>query len=177
MYNANCESFNKGTSPKGGNLMITITMADGKQMKFELYPQYAPETVANFIKLAKQGFYDGLTFHRIIEGFMIQGGDPLGNGTGGSSETIKGEFLANGVPNPLKHVRGAISMARTRDPNSASSQFFIVHKDSPHLDGHYAAFGMMTEGFDVLDGLAKTKVRPDGQTPVDKPVIKSITVS
>lgn len=157
--------------------MVTITMSDGKVMTFKLYPEHAPITVENFIKLAKSNFYDGLTFHRIIEGFMIQGGDPLGNGMGGSSEKIKGEFSENGVENPIKHVRGVISMARAYDMDSASSQFFIMHDDAPHLDGKYAAFGMMIDGYDVLDEIAKVKVQMDGQTPVEKPVIKSITVS
>ena len=156
--------------------MIKITMADGGVMTFKLYPDKAPETVDNFVSLAKSGFYDGLTFHRIISGFMIQGGDPEGTGFGGSEQTIKGEFSANGVNNDLKHVRGVISMARSQDPNSASSQFFIMHDDAPHLDGQYAAFGMMIDGYDVLDQLAETPVKGDGQTPVEKPVIASVTV-
>lgn len=156
---------------------IQITMEDGGVMLLELYPDKAPKTVANFVKLAKEGFYDGLTFHRIIEGFMIQGGDPMGTGMGGSDENIVGEFAMNGfAQNDIQHVRGVISMARATNPNSASSQFFIMHKDAPHLDGQYAAFGMLTEGFDVLDRLAQTKVGFDGQTPVAKPVIKTITV-
>ena len=160
----------------GKNPVITITMEDGGVMTFKLYPDKAPKTVENFVSLAESGFYDGLTFHRIIEGFMIQGGDPEGTGMGGSGKPIKGEFSANGVNNDLKHVRGVISMARTQDPDSASSQFFIMHEDAPHLDGQYAAFGMMIDGYDVLDRLAKTPVKIDGQTPVEKPVIKSITV-
>ena len=156
--------------------VIKITMADGGVMTFKLYPDKAPETVENFISLAKSGFYDGLTFHRIISGFMIQGGDPEGTGFGGSEKTIKGEFSANGVDNDLKHVRGVISMARSQNPDSASSQFFIMHDDAPHLDGQYAAFGMMIDGYDVLDRLAETPVKGDGQTPVEKPVIESITV-
>ncbi len=156
--------------------MIKITMADGGVMTFKLYPEKAPITVENFINLAKDGFYDGLTFHRIIEGFMIQGGDPQGTGMGGSGKNIKGEFAANGVNNDLKHVRGVISMARSQMPDSASSQFFIMHEDAPHLDGQYAAFGMMIEGYDVLDKIATTPVSFDGQTPVEKPVIQSITV-
>jgi len=154
---------------------ITITMKDGGVMKLELYPDKAPKTVENFTKLAKEGFYDGLTFHRIMEGFMIQGGDPEGTGFGGSDENIVGEFAINGfAQNDISHVRGVISMARAQNPNSASSQFFIVHEDATFLDRQYAAFGMMTEGFDVLDALAKTPVR--GETPVAKPVIESITV-
>ena len=137
--------------------MVTITMENGKQIKIELLPEYAPKTVANFEKLVKEGFYDGLTFHRIIPGFMIQGGDPVGNGTGGSKEKIPGEFSRNGFPqNTLKHTRGVISMARAYDPNSASSQFFIMHADAPHLDGAYAAFGRVVEGMDVVDEIAAT---------------------
>ena len=137
--------------------MVTITMETGKQIKIELLPEYAPKTVANFEKLVKEGFYDGLTFHRIIPGFMIQGGDPLGNGMGGAKEKIPGEFKQNGfAQNTLKHVRGVISMARAYDPNSASSQFFIMHADAPHLDGAYAAFGRVIEGIDVVDEIAAT---------------------
>jgi len=156
---------------------VTITMEDGKTMEFELFPDVAPITVANFIALAEQGFYNGLTFHRIMSGFMIQGGDPKGTGMGGSDKTIKGEFLSNGVKNDISHKRGVISMARAQDKNSASSQFFIVHKDSTHLDGDYAAFGMLTNGFETLDAIAATEVMSDGQTPVKKPAIKSITVN
>ena len=137
--------------------MVTITMENGKTIKIELLPEYAPKTVANFEKLVKEGFYDGLTFHRIIPGFMIQGGDPQGNGMGGSKEKIPGEFAQNGFPkNTLKHTRGVISMARAYDPNSASSQFFIMHADAPHLDGAYAAFGRVVEGMDVVDEIAAT---------------------
>lgn len=133
-----------------------ITMNNGKTMTLELDPTAAPITVDNFVKLAKDGFYDGLIFHRVIEGFMIQGGDPTGTGCGGPGHTIKGEFAANGVKNPLKHTRGVISMARSASPNSAGSQFFIMHEDAPHLDGQYAAFGKMTDGFDTLDEIATT---------------------
>ena len=126
--------------------MIRITMKNGKTIELELYPQYAPITVENFIKLVKDGFYDGLTFHRVISGFMIQGGCPLGNGTGGPGYEIKGEFAQNGVDNPLKHTRGVISMARSMMPDSAGSQFFIMHPNAPHLDGAYAAFGKVTKG-------------------------------
>ena len=137
--------------------MVTITMENGKQIKIELLPEYAPKTVANFEKLVKEGFYDGLTFHRIIPGFMIQGGDPQGNGMGGSKDKIPGEFRQNGfAQNTLKHTRGVISMARAYDPNSASSQFFIMHADAPHLDGAYAAFGRVVEGMDVVDEIAAT---------------------
>lgn len=134
--------------------MITITMENGKQIKLELYPEIAPITVENFVKLVKNGFYDGLTFHRVISGFMIQGGCPLGTGTGGPGWQIKGEFASNGVKNPLKHTRGVISMARSMMPDSAGSQFFIMHQDAPHLDGQYAAFGKVIEGMDVVDEIA-----------------------
>ena len=134
--------------------MVVIEMENGAEIKLELYPDIAPITVKNFEKLVKEGFYDGLTFHRIIPGFMIQGGDPLGNGMGGADENIKGEFAANGFNNPLKHKRGVISMARAYDPNSASSQFFIMHADAPHLDGSYAAFGCVTEGIETVDEIA-----------------------
>ena len=131
------------------NPIVTIVMNDGDVMKLELYPEVAENTVNNFISLVNKGFYDGLTFHRIISGFMIQGGDPLGNGTGGSDETIKGEFSSNGVENNISHKRGVISMARSSDPDSASSQFFIMHQDSTYLDGEYAAFGKVTKGMKV----------------------------
>ena len=134
--------------------MVVIEMENGGIIKLQLDSAAAPKTVANFEKLVKEGFYDGLTFHRIIPGFMIQGGDPLGNGMGGADEKIVGEFAANGHQNPIKHTRGVISMARAYDPNSASSQFFIMHKDAPHLDGQYAAFGKVTEGMDVVDEIA-----------------------
>ena len=138
--------------------MIVIEMENGDVIKLELYPEKAPITVANFEKLVGQGFYDGLTFHRVIEGFMIQGGCPKGDGTGGPEEKIKGEFLANGVSNDLKHTRGVISMARAAHPDSAGSQFFIMHKDAPHLDGQYAAFGRVTEGMEAVDKIAATPV-------------------
>ena len=134
--------------------MVIIEMENGGLIKIELYPEIAPKTVANFEKLVKEGFYDGLTFHRIIPGFMIQGGDPLGNGMGGSEENIYGEFRMNGFQNNLKHERGVISMARAQSPNSASSQFFIMHANAPHLDGGYAAFGRVIEGMDVVDEIA-----------------------
>ncbi len=153
------------------NPMVTITMDDGKEIRLELYPELAPITVENFVKLVKQGFYDGLTFHRIIPGFMIQGGDPDGNGTGGPGWHIKGEFASNGVKNDLKHTRGVISMARSMDPNSAGSQFFIMHADSPHLDGDYAAFGKVVDGLDEVDRIASTPT--DWQ---DAPVI-SVTMT
>ena len=134
--------------------MVLIEMENGGKIEIELYPEVAPKTVANFEKLVKEGFYDGLIFHRVIKGFMIQGGDPLGNGMGGSKEKIKGEFKANGFNNTLKHERGVISMARSYDPNSASSQFFIMHENAPHLDGQYAAFGRVTSGMEVVDEIA-----------------------
>ena len=144
-------------------------------MVFELDEQAAPLTVKNFVKLARQDFYEDVIFHRVIAGFMIQGGDPTGTGTGGPGYCIKGEFKANGVENPIKHVRGVISMARAMDPNSAGSQFFIMHADAPHLDGQYAAFGRMTEGFDTLDEIAQT---PCGYAdkPFEDQVIKKITI-
>ena len=131
-----------------------IEMENGGKMTLELYPEIAPITVANFVKLAKSGFYNGLIFHRVIEGFMIQGGDPTGTGMGGPGWTIKGEFSSNGVKNTLKHTRGVISMARSARPDSAGSQFFIMHKDAPHLDGQYAAFGKLVSGYEVLDEIA-----------------------
>ncbi|WP_405317600.1 peptidylprolyl isomerase [Ruminococcus sp.] len=157
-----------------------IDVKDYGKITVELYPNYAPKTVANFVKLAESGFYDGLTFHRIMEGFMIQGGDPKGNGTGGSDENIVGEFSANGfTQNTLSHTRGVISMARSSDMNSASSQFFIVHKDSTFLDGQYAAFGEVTDGMDVVDKIA-TDAKPvdgNGTIPSSKqPVINSVTI-
>lgn len=137
--------------------MVVIEMENGGIMEIELYPDKAPVTVKNFEKLVNSGFYNGLGFHRIIEGFMIQGGDPKGNGTGGPGWHIKGEFASNGVKNDLKHTRGVISMARSADPNSAGSQFFIMHDDAPHLDGQYAAFGKLVNGYDVLDEIATTR--------------------
>ncbi len=134
--------------------MVIIEMENGGKIELELYPEVAPKTVKNFEKLVKEGFYDGLIFHRVIKGFMIQGGDPLGNGMGGADENIVGEFKMNGHNNPLKHTRGVISMARAYDPNSASSQFFIMHEDAPHLDGKYASFGKVVSGMDVVDEIA-----------------------
>lgn len=154
--------------------MITITMKNGKEIKVRLYPKYAPITVANFIKLADEKFYDNLTFHRVIKNFMIQGGCPKGNGTGGPGHQIKGEFTSNGVNNPLKHKRGMLSMARSQSPDSAGSQFFIMHKDAPHLDGQYAAFGEVVEGMDVVDEIANVKVGY-ADKPVIPQIIKSIT--
>ena len=152
-----------------------IEMENGGKMTLELHPEHAPETVANFVKLAGQGFYDGLIFHRVIEGFMIQGGDPTGTGRGGPGYQIHGGFAANGVNNTLKHTRGVISMARAMDPNSAGSQFFIMHQDAPHLDGQYAAFGILTDGFDTLDEIAETETDYSDR-PTAEQKIKSITI-
>ncbi len=134
--------------------MVVIEMENGKNIEIELYPEIAPISCENFEKLVKQGFYDGLTFHRVIPGFMIQGGCPLGTGTGGPGWQIKGEFASNGVKNDLKHTRGVLSMARSMMPNSAGSQFFIMHEDAPHLDGQYAAFGKVVSGMDAVDEIA-----------------------
>lgn len=137
--------------------MVCIEMENGKKIRIELYPETAPITAANFEELVRSGFYDGLIFHRVISGFMIQGGDPEGTGMGGSGKRIKGEFAANGVKNDLKHTRGVISMARSQNPDSASSQFFIMHADAPHLDGQYAAFGKVVEGMDTVDEIASAR--------------------
>lgn len=156
-----------------------IDVADYGAITVELDEAAAPETVANFVSLAQEGFYDGLTFHRIIDGFMIQGGDPNGDGTGGSDTNIKGEFNANGVENHLSHTRGAISMARSDDYDSASSQFFIVHEDSTYLDGNYAVFGYVTEGMDVVDAICAAATPTDNNgsiAPEQQPVITSITI-
>jgi len=157
------------------NPIVTIEMEDGGVMKAELYPEIAPNTVNNFISLVKKGFYDGVIFHRVISGFMIQGGDPDGRGTGGPGYCIHGEFDANGFKNPLVHERGVLSMARTMAPNSAGSQFFIMHENSPHLDGQYAAFGKLTEGFDVLDGIANIRTDYNDKPRVPQ-VMKKVTV-
>lgn len=152
-----------------------ITMENGKQIKIELYPEIAPITVENFIKLVNQGFYNGLIFHRVIKGFMIQGGCPLGNGTGGPGWHIKGEFSANGVKNDLKHTRGVLSMARAQNPDSAGSQFFIMHEDAPYLDGQYAAFGKVVEGMDVVDEIAATATDYSDK-PLEPQVMKKVTI-
>lgn len=157
------------------NPIVTITMNTGDVMKAELYPETAPNTVKNFISLIKKGFYDGVGFHRIIAGFMIQGGDPDGNGMGGPGYSIKGEFTSNGFKNDLKHSKGVLSMARTQIPDSAGSQFFIMHADAPHLDGEYAAFGKLTEGFDVLDKIATTATDWSDR-PRTPQVMESVTV-
>ena len=166
------------------NPIITIQMKNGGTMKAELYPEIAPETVKNFVDLAAKGFYNGLIFHRVIPGFMIQGGDPQGTGMGGDPQgtgmggpgyTIKGEFSSNGFKNDLKHTRGVLSMARAMDPNSAGSQFFIMHEDSPHLDGQYAAFGKLIEGIEVVDEIAS--VRTDyNDRPLEPQQIEFMTV-
>ncbi|MGN0386346.1 MAG: peptidylprolyl isomerase [Lachnospiraceae bacterium] len=157
------------------NPIVTITMESGDVMKLELYPEIAPISVNNFISLVKKGFYDGVIFHRVIKGFMIQGGDPDGIGTGGPGYSIKGEFAQNGVENNLKHTEGVLSMARSMMPNSAGSQFFIMHKTSPHLDGSYAAFGKIIEGMDVVNKIAETPT-----DYMDKPLtpqrMKTVTV-
>ena len=178
MLSYNIIFYEKIQGKKGNilaNPIVTITMQDGGVMKLELYPEIAPNTVNNFITLANKGFYNGLVFHRVISGFMIQGGDPDGRGTGGPGYSIKGEFSGNGFANDLKHTRGVISMARSMRPDSAGSQFFIMHKDSPHLDGQYAAFGKLTEGEDVLDNIAMTRTGW-ADKPVEPQVMKTITV-
>ncbi len=155
--------------------IFTIEMEDGGVMKGELYPEIAPITVENFEKLANSGFYDGLIFHRVIPGFMIQGGDPKGIGIGGPGWTIKGEFRSNGVRNDIRHLRGVISMARTMDPNSAGSQFFIMVEDAPHLDGEYAAFGRVTEGMETADAIVSVQ-RDYSDKPYDPQVMKTVRV-
>lgn len=157
------------------NPLITIKMKSGGVIKAELYPEIAPNTVNNFISLVKRGFYNGLIFHRVIPGFMIQGGCPLGNGTGGPDYSIKGEFSANGFENSLKHTAGVLSMARAMDPNSAGSQFFLMTEDSPHLDGQYAAFGKVIEGMDVAKEIVKVK-RDRGDKPYEDQIIEEMTV-
>ena len=157
------------------NPTFVITMADGREMKGELYPEIAPQSVGNFIALANSGFYDGVIFHRVIPGFMIQGGDPKGIGIGGPGYHIKGEFRANGVDNPLKHTYGVLSMARSMMPDSAGSQFFIMTSDSPHLDGQYAAFGKVLEGMEVADATVSVK-RDMRDKPLEPQAMKSIRV-
>ena len=157
------------------NPIVTITMEDGSVMKAELYPEIAPNTVNNFISLVKKGFYDGLIFHRVINGFMLQGGDPEGTGMGGPGYSIKGEFSGNGFKNDLKHTPGVLSMARSMMPNSAGSQFFIMHKTSPHLDGQYAAFGKLTEGIEVVNKIAETRTDYNDR-PLQEQKMKTVTV-
>ena len=157
------------------NPRIKIDMGELGEMTLELFPNVAPITVKNFLDLTNSSFYDGLIFHRVIKGFMIQGGDPQGNGMGGSKNNIKGEFKQNGVDNPLEHSRGVISMARAYNPNSASSQFFIMHKDASYLDGAYAAFGAVVEGIEVVDKIANVRTSPSDK-PLEPVTIKSIKV-
>ena len=157
------------------NPIVTFTMENGDVIKAELYPEIAPNTVNNFISLINHNFYDGVCFHRVIKGFMLQGGDPDGNGTGGPGYEIKGEFIHNGFKNDLKHTAGVLSMARTMIPDSAGSQFFIMHQDAPHLDGEYAAFGKVIEGMDVVNKIAE--VRTDYMDkPLEAQVMKTVTV-
>ena len=166
----NYQEYLNETNPK-----IELVIKNFGTIKLELFPSVAPITVENFLKLVGEGFYNGLSFHRVIKGFMIQGGCPLGNGTGGSKNKIKGEFFSNGVVNPLMHTRGVISMARSMMNDSASSQFFIMHKDAPHLDGSYAAFGVVTEGIEVVDKVAG--VRTDWyDKPLEKVIIEKVVI-
>lgn len=157
------------------NPLVTMLLENGDMMKIELYPDIAPESVNNFVYLINKGFYNGLIFHRVISGFMIQGGCPRGNGTGGPGYSIKGEFIRNGFRNDLKHTRGVISMARSMLPNSAGSQFFIMHKDSPHLDGSYAAFGKVIEGIEVVDKIADSPTDYSDR-PLNNIIIKKVEV-
>ena len=157
------------------NPIVIFTMEDGSVIKAELYPDIAPQSVYNFISLVSKKFYDGLTFHRIIPGFMIQGGDPEGTGMGGPGYSIKGEFTSNGFKNDLKHTAGVLSMARSMFPDSAGSQFFLMHQDSPHLDGDYAAFGKVIEGLDVVDAIAQTPTDYNDR-PKTPQVMKTVTV-
>lgn len=176
---AACSDKNDGEGQKGTLHHVKMEIKDYGTITLELDASAAPETVENFLSLARSGFYDGLTFHRIIKGFMMQGGDPQGTGFGGSEKTIKGEFSSNGVENNLSHKRGVISMARSSDPDSASSQFFIVHQDSTGLDGDYAAFGHVTEGIEVVDAVCEAAKPIDGNgsiAPEAQPVITSVTV-
>lgn len=177
--NEETTAANTDTTDYKSSYTAIIDVKNYGKIKVDLYEDLAPITVKNFVTLAKDGFYDGLTFHRIISGFMIQGGDPLGNGTGGSDKTIKGEFAQNGVENNLSHTRGVISMARSNDPDSASSQFFIVQSDSTYLDGQYAAFGKVTEGMDIVDKICEDTPVTDSNGTVEKknqPVINSIKI-
>ena len=156
------------------NPIVTIEMEDGGVIRAELYPDIAPNSVNNFLSLVKAGFYDGKIFHRVIRGFMIQGGCPKGNGMGGPGYCIPGEFAANGFENGLKHARGVLSMARAQDPNSAGSQFFIMHQDAPHLDGSYASFGKVTEGMEVVDAIASQRTGMSDK-PLTPQVVKKVT--
>ena len=157
------------------NPIVTFTMKNGDTFKAELYPEIAPQSVNNYISLIKKGFYNGLIFHRVIRGFMIQGGDPQGTGMGGPGYCIKGEFASNGFKNNLKHTEGVLSMARSMHPNSAGSQFFIMHKNSPHLDGDYAAFGKIIEGMDIINKIAEVPTNYNDR-PLEDQVMESVTV-
>ena len=157
------------------NPIVTIEMNDGQIIKAELYPEIAPNTVNNFVSLVSSGYYNGICFHRVISGFMIQGGDPKGTGTGGPGYCIKGEFTQNGFKNDLKHTRGVLSMARTMMPNSAGSQFFIMHEDAPYLDGQYASFGKVIEGLEVVDSIANCETDWSDR-PIEEKVMKKVTV-
>ena len=181
LWASGCMQMQVGASLESvmaNNIQATITMEDGGVIVLELYPDVAPQSVYNFVYLARQGYYDGLTFHRIIKGFMIQGGDPSSTGTGGPGYSIKGEFADNGFINDLKHKRGILSMARSQHPDSAGSQFFIIHKKSSHLDGAYAAFGQVVSGMDVMDKIANTaNSGPNGEVAEkDMPVMASVTI-
>ena len=165
--------FSLADSPN--TVLVSMKIKDMGTIKLELYPDKAPQTVANFVSLAKSGYYNGLIFHRVIKGFMIQGGDPNGTGMGGPGYSIKGEFAANGFKNPISHKRGVISMARTNIPDSAGSQFFICHQDSEFLDNNYAAFGMVTEGMEIVDSIAETPTN-DNDKPINDIIIDSITI-
>ena len=167
--------INKREVNKMANPIVTFEMENGDVIKAELYPDIAPNSVKNFISLIKKGFYDGLIFHRVIEGFMIQGGCPDGTGMGGPGYSIPGEFAQNGFKNDLKHTRGVLSMARAMDPDSAGSQFFIMHQNAPHLDGAYAAFGKVTQGMEVVDRIATTRVNFQDR-PLNPQVISKVTV-
>ncbi len=156
--------------------MVVIEMENGKTIELEIYEDIAPITAANFLNLVKQGFYDGLIFHRVIAGFMIQGGDPEGTGRGNSGTYIRGEFASNGFDNPLKHTRGVISMARAADPNSASCQFFIMHRDAPHLDGDYAAFGKVVNGMDTVDEIAECETSFFNDRPIKEQWMKRVYI-
>ena len=158
------------------NPIFTIEMENGMTMKGELYPEIAPNSVANFVELANKGFYDGVIFHRVIPGFMIQGGDPMGQGIGGPGYAIRGEFARNGFPNPLKHTRGVLSMARSMMPNSAGSQFFVMVEDAPHLDGQYAAFGKVTEGMETADAIVSAPRDRRNDKPYEDQKMKSVRV-
>lgn len=173
--NTNPPTSSSAPQSDAKNPIVTITMASGEEIKVELYPQIAPNTVKNYISLVKKGFYNGTTFHRVIPGFMIQGGDPEGNGSGGPGYNIKGEFTSNGFKNDLKHERGIISMARTRVPDSAGSQFFIMVAAAPSLDGDYAAFGKVISGMEVVDKIVNTP-RGGEDKPLQNQVMKSVTV-